>query len=160
MRSDRIESVGGGGRGTGGRGAAKGDGTSPGRGRLGVSTRGSELDSATKRSVTKQNNAAESYKIKDMDKLEKGQKYRAEQKLKKEAELKAKLKSADVKGQVKGAAKTLAAGATVVAAAASKKKAEAKPTPSAKPGSKKLTPEQAKLAAAVQRIGAIDRKKK
>ena len=43
----------------------------PGRG-LGVSVRSGSVDTGTKRMVTKQNKAAESYKIKDLDTLEKG----------------------------------------------------------------------------------------
>jgi hypothetical protein len=45
--------------------------------RLGVSVRSKSVDTGTKRMVTKQNKAAESYKIKDLDKLEKGRAQRA-----------------------------------------------------------------------------------
>ncbi len=41
------------------------------RGRLGVSVRSSKVDPNTNRMVKKQNKAAESYKIKDMDKVDK-----------------------------------------------------------------------------------------
>lgn len=124
MRTDRPETAGGGSRGMGGRPVAKGDGTSSGRGRLSVSTRSSELDSKTKRTVKKQNKAAESYKIKDMDAAEKGAKYRAEKKIK-DAAIKAKeLKAAETKGKIKGAAATVGVGIT--AAALDKKKKSGK----------------------------------
>ena len=45
--------------------------------KLGVSVRSKSVDAGTKRMVTKQNKAAESYKIKDLDKLEKGRAQRA-----------------------------------------------------------------------------------
>ena len=80
------------------------------KGRLGVSTRKSELDSGTKKMVKKQNKAAESYKIKDMDAMEMNKiKYQAA--LKKKA---ADLKAAKIKGFKAGAA---VGGATVGAAA-------------------------------------------
>jgi hypothetical protein len=41
------------------------------KGKLGVSVRSTEVDSGTRRMVTKQNKAADSYKIKDLDKMEK-----------------------------------------------------------------------------------------
>ena len=87
-----------------------------------ISVRKSTVDTGTKRIVTKQNKAAESYKIKDLDKLEKGQKYRASQKLKKEAELKAKIKNAENKGKVKGAAAAIGIGVTAAAVSKNKKK--------------------------------------
>ena len=80
------------------------------RGRLGVSTRTSQIDAGTKRMVKKQNKAAESYKIKDMDAMEMNKiKYQAS--LKKKA---AELKAAKIKGFKVGAA---VGGATVGTAA-------------------------------------------
>jgi len=77
---------------------------------LSVSTRSSELDSGTKRMVKKQNKAAESYKIKDMDAMEINKiKYQASL-IKKAADLKA----AKASGFKAGAA---AGGATVGTAA-------------------------------------------
>ncbi len=90
----------------------------------GVSVRSKSVDTGTKRMVTKQNKAAESYKIKDLDKLEKGQAQRAAKKLKDAAEKAKQLKSAEKKGMVKGAVATagLAAGAKLVAPSKDKKK--------------------------------------
>ena len=68
--------------------------------KLGVSVRSKSVDAGTKRMVTKQNKAAESYKIKDLDKLEKGRAQRAA--AKKAAEAAAKKKSN--KDMAKGAA--------------------------------------------------------
>ena len=118
MRTDRPETAGGGARG------------GSGRGRVSVSTRSSELDSKTKSTVKKQNKAAESYKIKDLDKLEKGR--IARQKAKLEAEAAAKKKSN--KDKAKGAAAATAgiAGGLVVVGGA-KAKADSKPTPKATP---------------------------
>lgn len=99
-------------------------GSVPGRSGMagGVSVRSKSVDTGTKRMVTKQNKAAESYKIKDLDKLEKGQKYRAEKKLK-DADAKAKqLKKAELTGLVKGAAATAAVGAAAKVTLASKDK--------------------------------------
>ena len=123
------------------------------------STRSSQLDKGTKRVVKKQNKAADSYKIKDMDQLEKGRAYRAEKKLIDAAKKAKDLKEAQKKGKIKGAAATVAVGVGALAVANNEKK-KAKPTPSPKPSSKKLTPDQAKLAKVVQRISAIDKKKK
>ena len=113
-----MKSVSGGGRGN------------PG-GTVSVSVRSKSVDAGTKRMVTKQNKAAESYKVKDLDKLEKGQKYRAEKKLR-DADDKAKqLKKAELTGLVKGAAATAAVGVGAKLTAASKdkkKKADKKPT--------------------------------
>jgi hypothetical protein len=81
-----------------------------GKGRLGVSTRTSQIDSGTKRMVKKQNKAAESYKIKDMDAMDMN-KIRYQASLKKKA---AELKAAKVSGFKAGAA---AGGATVGSAA-------------------------------------------
>lgn len=81
------------------------------RGRLSVSTRTSQIDAGTKRMVKKQNKAAESYKIKDMDAQDINKaKYQAS--LKKKA---ADLKAAKVSGFKAGAA---VGGATVGTAAA------------------------------------------
>jgi predicted SPOUT superfamily RNA methylase MTH1 len=114
--------VGGGSRGGSGGGS---------RGRVSVSTRSSELDKATKTSVKKQNKAADSYKIKDMDALEKGQKYRAAKKAA-DAAAKAKaLKKAETKGKIKGAAATVGLGSAMKLATFTKedkKKTEAKKT--------------------------------
>jgi len=78
-----------------------------------ISVRKSTVDMGTKRVVTKQNKAAESYKIKDLDKLEKGQKYRAAKKAA-EAAAKAKaIKKAEAKGKIKGAAATVALGSAL-----------------------------------------------
>ncbi len=165
--SGGMPARGGGGRGSGKSGGGrvsappKENGNPSQRGKLGVSTRTSELDKGTKRVVKKQNKAADSYKIKDLDQLEKGRAYRADRKAIAEAKRIKDLKEAERKGKIKGAVATVAVGAGALAVADNeKKKAKAKPTPSAKPGSKKLTPDQAKLAKAVQRISSIDRKKK
>ena len=95
----------------------------------GISVRSKSVDTGTKRMVTKQNRAAESYKIKDLDKLEKGRAARAERKLK-DADAKAKqLKKAELTGLVKGAAATAAVGAAAkltVAAKDKKKKTSTK----------------------------------
>ena len=77
---------------------------------VGVSVRSKSVDTGTKRMVTKQNKAAESYKIKDLDKLEKGQKLRAEKKIRDAAARKAELKKAERKGLVKGATATAGLG--------------------------------------------------
>jgi hypothetical protein len=100
-----------------------------GRGGSGaVSVRSKSVDTGTKRMVTKQNKAAESYKIKDLDKLEKGR--IARQKAKLAAEAAAKKQSN--KDKAKGAAAAtagIAAGMTVVGGA--KAKSDSKPTPKA-----------------------------
>jgi len=96
---------------------------------VGVSVRSKSVDTGTKRMVTKQNKAAESYKIKDLDKLEKGQKLRAEKKIRDVAERKAELKKAERKGLVKGATATAGlgiAGLSTKLAVASKDKKESK----------------------------------
>jgi hypothetical protein len=88
----------------------------------GISVRSKSVDTGTKRMVTKQNRAADSYKIKDLDKLEKGRAARAERKLK-DADAKAKqLKKAELTGLVKGAAATAAVGAAAKLTVASKDK--------------------------------------
>jgi hypothetical protein len=96
---------------------------------VGVSVRSKSVDTGTKRMVTKQNKAAESYKIKDLDKLEKGQKLRAEKKIRDAAARKAELKKAERKGLVKGATATAGlgvAGLSAKLAIASKDKKEFK----------------------------------
>jgi hypothetical protein len=96
---------------------------------VGVSVRSKSVDTGTKRMVTKQNKAAESYKIKDLDKLEKGQKLRAEKKIRDAAARKAELKKAETKGLVKGATATAGlgvAGLSAKLAVASKDKKESK----------------------------------
>jgi hypothetical protein len=114
--------VGGGSRGGSGGGS---------RGRVSVSTRSSELDKDTKRVVKKQNKAADSYKIKDMDAAEKGQKYRAAKKAA-DAAAKAKaLRKAETRGKIKGAAATVGLGSAMKLATFTKedkKKTEAKKT--------------------------------
>jgi hypothetical protein len=111
---------------------------------LGVSVRSKGVDMSTKRMVNKQNKAADSYKIKDLDKLEKGQKYRAEKKLRDAATKTKELKTAEKKGMVKGAAATVAVGAAAKLTAASndKKKATPKPTPKATVKAKPMTEAQ------------------
>jgi hypothetical protein len=81
-----------------------------GKNQVGVSVRSKSVDTSTKRMVTKQNKAAESYKIKDLDKLEKGQQLRAAKKLKDAAARKAEIKKAEKKGLVKGATATAGLG--------------------------------------------------
>jgi hypothetical protein len=75
-----------------------------------VSVRSKSVDTGTKRMVTKQNRAAQSYKIKDLDKLEKGQAQRAAKKARDAAERAKELKAAKRKGMVKGATATAALG--------------------------------------------------
>ena len=121
--ANRIEGIGGGsGRGTSGA----------------ISVRSKSVDTGTKRMVTKQNKAAESYKIKDLDKLEKGR--IARQKAKLAAEAAAKKQSN--KDKAKGAAAAtggIAAGLVVVGGAKAKDtaKAKAKATTKPKPSPKK-----------------------
>lgn len=81
-----------------------------GKNQVGISVRSKSVDASTKRMVTKQNKAADSYKIKDLDKLEKGQKLRADKKLKDAAARKAEIKKAEKKGLVKGATATAGLG--------------------------------------------------
>lgn len=116
--ANRIEGIGGG----------------SGRGSGAISVRSKSVDTGTKRMVTKQNKAAESYKIKDLDKLEKGR--IARQKAKLAAEAAAKKKSN--KDMAKGAAAAtagIAAGMTVVGGAKAKADSKSKPkaTPKATP---------------------------
>jgi hypothetical protein len=82
--ANRIEGIGGG----------------TGRGSGAISVRSKSVDTGTKRMVKKQNKAAESYKIKDLDTLEKGR--IARQKAKLAAEAAAKKQSN--KDKAKGAA--------------------------------------------------------
>ena len=89
---------------------------------VGVSVRSKSVDAGTKRMVTKQNKAAESYKIKDLDKLEKGRAQRAEKKLRDEAQRKKDLKKAERKGLVKGATATAGLGAATLTVVSKDKK--------------------------------------
>jgi len=102
-----------------------------GRGGSGaISVRSKSVDTGTKRMVKKQNKAADSYKIKDLDALEKGR--IARQKAKLAAEAAAKKQSN--KDKAKGAAAAtagIAGGLAVVGGA--KAKADSKPTPKATP---------------------------
>ena len=113
--ANRIEGIGGG----------------TGRGSSGaISVRSKSVDTGTKRMVTKQNKAAESYKIKDLDKYEKGKAQRAA--AKKAAEAAAKKQSN--KDKAKGAAAAtagIAGGLAIVGGA--KAKSNSKPTPKATP---------------------------
>ena len=96
---------------------------------VGVSVRSKSVDTSTKRMVTKQNKAAESYKIKDLDKLEKGRAQRADKKLRDAAQRDKDLKKAERKGLVKGATATAGlgvAGLSAKLAVASKDKKESK----------------------------------
>ena len=92
---------------------------------VGVSVRSKSVDTSTKRMVTKQNKAAESYKIKDLDKYEKGRAQRAEKKLRDAAQRDKDLKKAERKGLVKGATATVGLG-TAALAVVSKDKKESK----------------------------------
>jgi len=105
-------------------------------GTVSVSVRSQSVDTGTKRMVTKQNKAAESYKVKDLDKLEKGQKYRAEKKLADARARMRELKTTEKKGMVKGAAATAAVGAAAKLVLASNDKKKAKPTPKPTPKAK------------------------
>lgn len=91
------------------------------KGKMGVSTRSSELDSATKRMVKKQNKAAESYKIKDMDKLDKNRIAYINRKQAQIDRLKAEIRAAEKRGETKGAIKI---GGIVAATVAAKKAKE------------------------------------
>jgi hypothetical protein len=104
------------------RGVAKVAAKAAAKNQVGVSVRSKSVDSSTKRMVTKQNKAAESYKIKDLDKLEKGQKARADKKLRDAAARKAELKKAERKGLVKGATATAGLGSAVLAVVSKDKK--------------------------------------
>ena len=95
--------------------------------KLGVSVRSKSVDAGTKRMVTKQNKAAESYKIKDLDKLEKG---RAQRAAAKEAALAAAKKKTN-KDMAKGATAAtggIAAGLVIL----EKSKPKPKPAPKKK----------------------------
>ena len=89
---------------------------------VGVSVRSKSVDTSTKRMVTKQNKAAESYKIKDLDKLEKGRVQRAEKKLRDAAQRDKDLKKAERKGLVKGATATAVLGTATIAVVPKDKK--------------------------------------
>jgi len=107
------------------RGVAKVAAKAATKNQLGVSVRSKSVDTSTKRMVTKQNKAAESYKIKDLDKLEKGRAQRAEKKLRDAAQREKDLKKAERKGLVKGATATAGLG-TAALAVVSKDKKESK----------------------------------
>jgi hypothetical protein len=97
--------------------------------KLGVSVRSKSVDAGTKRMVTKQNKAAESYKIKDLDKLEKG---RAQRAAAKEAALAAAKKKTN-KDMAKGAAAATGGIATgLVILEKAKSKSKPKPAPKKK----------------------------
>jgi hypothetical protein len=91
-----------------------------------VSVRSKSVDTGTKRMVTKQNRAAQSYKIKDLDKLEKGQAARAAKKARDAAEKARQLKAAQKKGMVKGATATAGLGVTGFVISDKKKKKKKK----------------------------------
>ena len=121
--ANRIEGIGGGsGRGTNGRLSAPPRGPKPPKEKEpAISVRSKSVDTGTKRMVTKQNKAAESYKIKDLDKLEKGR--IARQKAKIAADAAAKKKSN--KDMAKGATAAtggIAAGLVIIEKAKSKTK--------------------------------------
>jgi hypothetical protein len=130
-RSDRPGESGGGGIRGGGAGAGRGAGraVAPPKGpkipkekEPAISVRTSQVDRGTTRMVNKQNRAAESYKIKNLDQLEKGRKYRAEVKARKAEDLQRQLKNAETKGKIKGAAATAGVGIAAAAIAKDKKK--------------------------------------
>ena len=104
------------------RGVAKVAAKAMAKNQVGVSVRSKSVDAGTKRMVTKQNKAAESYKIKDLDKLEKGRAQRADKKLRDAAARKAELKKAERKGLVKGATATAGLGSAVIAVVSKDKK--------------------------------------
>ena len=110
--ANRIEGIGGG----------------TGRGSVGVSVRSKSVDTGTKRMVKKQNKAAESYKIKDLDALEKGRIARAKAKLAADAAAKKQSNKDKAKGAAAATA-GIATGLAVVGGA--KAKADSKPTPKA-----------------------------
>ena len=115
----------------GGLGGSRMTGGDSGRGQLGVSVRSNSVDAGTKRAVKKQNKAADSYRIKDLDQLEKGRAQRAKKKLEDAAKKAKELKKAEVKGMVKGATATVGLGTAAkltIAANDKKKKADKKPT--------------------------------
>ncbi len=89
---------------------------------VGVSVRSKSVDAGTKRMVTKQNKAAESYKIKDLDKAEKNRAYRMDKKLRDEVARKKDLKKAERKGLVKGATATAVLGTATIAVVPKDKK--------------------------------------
>ena len=76
----------------------------------GVSVRSKSVDVGTKRMVTKQNKAADSYRIKDLDKYEKGKAAREAKKLRDAAQKAKELKAAQRAGMVKGATATAGVG--------------------------------------------------
>jgi len=106
-----------------------GSSASGGRGRVGVSVRSGEVDSGTNRMVKAQNKAAESYKVKDLDAMEKNQMQYQKQKQQRAAQLEGAYKVGKIEGKIKGGAAGLAAGiAADEAARAIAKKKEAQGT--------------------------------
>ena len=89
----------------------------------GISVRSKSVDAGTKRVVTQQNKAADSYRIKDLDKYEKNKAAREAKKVRDAAERAKELKAAKRKGMVKGATATAALGtAGLIVAEKDKKK--------------------------------------
>ena len=76
----------------------------------GISVRSKSVDVGTKRVVTQQNRAADSYRIKDLDKLEKGQAARAAKKLRDADKREKELKKERMIGKVEGATATVGLG--------------------------------------------------
>jgi hypothetical protein len=76
----------------------------------GVSVRSKSVDVGTKRMVTKQNKAADSYRIKDLDKYEKGKAAREAKKLRDAAEKAKQLKNSRRIGRIEGATATAGVG--------------------------------------------------
>ena len=152
--ANRIEGIGGGtGRGGGGGGRL----SAPPKGPKvpkekdpAISVRSKSVDTGTKRMVTKQNKAAESYKIKDLDKYEKGKAQRAAAKKAAEAAAKKQSNKDKAKGAVAATA-GIAAGMTIVSAP--KAKAATKPTPKATAKAKPMTEAQ-KQAKAMDKLMA------
>ena len=105
----------------GGGSSASGGG---GRGRLSVSVRSGEVDPGTNRMVKAQNKSAESYKVKDLDAMEKNKIQYQKQKEQRAAQLEGSYKAGKLEGKIKGGAAGLAAGiaADELARAAAKKK--------------------------------------
>ena len=123
--ANRIEGIGGGsGRGSSGVGrlSAPPKGPKVPKEKLpAISVRSKSVDTGTKRMVTKQNKAAESYKIKDLDKLEKGRIARAKAKLAADAAAKKKSNKDMAKGAT-AATGGIAAGLVIIEKAKSKTK--------------------------------------
>ena len=80
-----------------------GGGGASGRGPLGVSTRGTQTDSGTRRMVNQQNKAADSYKIKDLDKMEANKVKYQQDKQRRADQLEDSYKAGKLEGKVKAA---------------------------------------------------------